>query len=406
MLTSDLAMSWRRGRSIGPRLLNASDPALLRTAEALVSIVSANVGETRGALETELDEYIGSGTDYRVLRGLIKLLMDRCTFETVSVVDPFALRRKVFERARDVHPVPPSGPIRDRVLADVAEALVLPIARIEEALYADLEENQRLVDFADPGARELLENYNVAQAQALLYRAIRMEISIRVDDAVEYRALFDAIKAYRLIHTIGGDARSGYEITLDGPVSLFHRSQKYGVQMAVFLPALLERSGWRMRAEIDVRPKGRAVFELDSVRTELRSPDKASPRDRHPAVEKILAGILKKTGSWRAEPATQIVDLGDTAFVPDLVVRHDDGTVVFVEVVGFWTPKSLAERLAVLERAPRVNAVLAVSEELRASRDGLDYAHPMVVVFKSAIDLKQLGESLDAYRATSDADLS
>jgi hypothetical protein len=29
-------------------------------------------------LQQALDEYIGVGTDYKILRGLIKLLLDRC----------------------------------------------------------------------------------------------------------------------------------------------------------------------------------------------------------------------------------------------------------------------------------------------------------------------------------------
>jgi predicted nuclease of restriction endonuclease-like RecB superfamily len=49
-------------------------------------------------LESELEEYVGTGTDYRILRGLIKLLTDRCEFETASVAAPEDIRRRVFSK--------------------------------------------------------------------------------------------------------------------------------------------------------------------------------------------------------------------------------------------------------------------------------------------------------------------
>src|SRR5438093_1386704 len=109
MLTADLAMSWRRGRRTGPRTVEVDDPVLLGTAGDLVELVREHAGRPRAELDRAFDEYIGAGTDYRTLRGLIKLLTDRCVFETASSVDPLALRREVFMRARAHHPVGPGA---------------------------------------------------------------------------------------------------------------------------------------------------------------------------------------------------------------------------------------------------------------------------------------------------------
>ena len=77
MLTSDLALNFRRGDKILPRLINTNDENFRRDAENLIEIFEAFEGRTRGELEAELEEYIGTGTDYRILRGFIKLLNDR-----------------------------------------------------------------------------------------------------------------------------------------------------------------------------------------------------------------------------------------------------------------------------------------------------------------------------------------
>ena len=77
MLTADLAQSWQRGGRTGPRYLDTEDRSYLREAADLIGIFKEHEGHRRADLEQSLQEYVGVGTDYRILRGLIKLLMDR-----------------------------------------------------------------------------------------------------------------------------------------------------------------------------------------------------------------------------------------------------------------------------------------------------------------------------------------
>ena len=268
-MTGDLALSWRRGRTTGPRYIDADDPNYLRVADDLIRLFREHQGHRRAALDEVLDEYVGSGTDYKILRGLIKLLTDRSVFETGTRVDPADIRRALFMKTRAHHPV--SLAAREEIIRDVAVELECDPEEIIDDLYADLAANQRLIAFEELSAPALIDLYNLSQAQALLYRSVEMQIRIAPQDVAGYRRLFDAIKYYRLIHTVRGSAATGYEIRLSGPVSMFHRSQKYGVQMAVFLPALLRCRNWTMRTEIESRSRGSAFFELNSNQTRLRA---------------------------------------------------------------------------------------------------------------------------------------
>src|ERR1700759_4900021 len=105
MLTSDLAMNRVRGGNIEPRTINPTDKGYLEMANDLIAIFVEHEGERRAELDRELDEYVGTGTDYRILRGLIKLLLDECEFETASAVLPSEIRRALFLKARLHHPV-------------------------------------------------------------------------------------------------------------------------------------------------------------------------------------------------------------------------------------------------------------------------------------------------------------
>ena len=122
MLTADLAMSWRRGNRIFPRYLQSDDPRHLQTAADLALIVEQYEGRRRAELEQALDEYIGVGTDYKILRGLIKLLTDRCEFSTAIALDPAEIRRALFNKASAHHPVITESS-RGQIIAETAAEL-------------------------------------------------------------------------------------------------------------------------------------------------------------------------------------------------------------------------------------------------------------------------------------------
>jgi hypothetical protein len=385
MLTADLALSYRRGEEIRPRQLNAADPRWLREAETLVRIFREHVNRPRGRLDAVLGEYVGAGTNYRVVRGLAKLLLDRSEFATETSVEPTELRRLVFAKARESHPLDGNEASRSRVLEEVAVELGCAPEVVLAGLYADLPARQKLTSFDEPDAAELIDRYNLAQAQALLYRSVRMRITVRPQAPDGYRALFTAIKSHRLIHSISGTAEAGYRVELDGPVSLFHRSQKYGVQMAVFLPDLLGCSGWHMRAEISTR-HDTAFFELDSDRHGLRTHAPEAWSYEHPVRDKLSEAWGRFDTEWTLEPSREVVAVGASAFIPDFALRHPDGQLVFIELIGFWTPEHLAARLGELEAAGLRNFLLAAWEELRGSRDPFAREDPHVVLFKRTLD--------------------
>ncbi|HKX29880.1 MAG TPA: DUF790 family protein [Blastocatellia bacterium] len=395
MLTSDLSLSFRRGDRIYPRYVAPSDQRQVQTAADLTLIVQQHQGRRRAELERALDEYIGVGTDYKILRGLIKILLDRCRFETVCAKDASDLRRALFFKAGEFHPIIAQDDLRRRLIAEVAAELECDPAEVMDGLYADLSDNQRLTAFEEVGPSELLDRYNLAQAQALLYRCSELQLWIDPQEPAITRRFFIEIKAFRLIHAISGNPQTGYEVRLSGPVSIFHRSQKYGIQMAIFLPALLLYPGWRLRAEIKSKA-GTSYFELDSGQDRLRSHYLIEEISRpHSALMKLIEDWPRLASEWTLHPNQEVIDLGASAFVPDAVFRHPDREPVYLELLGYWTPRSLNDRLNEMARAGFRNYLLVVTEETRCSREAPPPLPPQVASFKKALNARQLLNSLE-----------
>jgi predicted nuclease of restriction endonuclease-like RecB superfamily len=390
MLTADLAQSFRRGNRVRPLYIPPDVPDYLQDATHLIKLFNEHEGRARRELDQALEEYVGIGTDYKILRGFIKLLTDRCSFETASAKDPIEIRRALFLKACASHPVTQGEGTRVEVIEEAARELDCAPEVVTQGLYADLPENQKLTDFEQLNSIELLNLYNLAQAQALLYRSTEMRLFVETQNPESYRELFAAIKAYRLIHTIKGSSSAGYEVRLDGPVSIFHHSQKYGIQMAVFLPALLLCKGWRMQAQI-AQPSSNgspkvAFFELDHTQKQLHSHYLSAALSENPISEKLAASWGRVETSWELEPSREVIDLGESAFIPNYVLRHEDGQQIYLEILGFWTPRHLKERLKEFEHAGVKNFILAAWDELRGSRDPLTRVPPHIIIFKRSLD--------------------
>ncbi|CAN5414479.1 DUF790 family protein [soil metagenome] len=392
MLTSDLAINFRRGDKIYPRLIKTDDAGYLRDAANLIEIFDDFIGKTRGELEGELEEYVGTGTDYRILRGLIKLLTDRCEFETSSVAEPSKIRQKVFLEARKFQPVLPDSENRNKVLQTVAAEFETDAKTLFSNLYADLSAQQKMTEFETCRAKDLLERYNLAQAQALLYKCVEMKIRVAPSDAAIYRSIFGWIKHFGLIHSVIGNAANGYEIRLTGAASLFHRSQKYGIQMSVFLPALLLCKDWKMSAEISQKEKGNVFYELTSEQTDLTSCYFDEPEYENPDIKKLLKIWEKSSAEWSLQENCKVIDLGRTTFIPDLVLVSPDGKEIYLDILGFWTPKSLQKRLEEFAAANYTKFILAASQELRGSREEPLWTSANVIFYKTKIEPRVLVE--------------
>jgi predicted nuclease of restriction endonuclease-like RecB superfamily len=389
MLTADLAISRQRGKRIEPHYIAPADSNYLQVATDLIALVNQYTGARREELDEAFEEYIGTGTDFRVLRGFIKLLLDRCELETAIAVEPTEIRERLFRKARQHHPIA-SEETRQIVVQEVAAELQVAPNELLDNLYADLPASQRIMAFDEPSATELLEAYNLAQAQALLYRSLEMRLTLTPQSATSYRQLFEAIKARRLIHTISGSAANGYEIRLTGPVAMFHRSQRYGIQMAAFLPVLLLSEGWQLRAEIESKFGGSVFYELSSDDHKYQSSYLSVPTLENPLTEKLLTGWAKLKSDWTLTTSHEVIDLGETAFVPDFALKHPNGKIVYLETLGFWTPRYLNQRLLEFTRGRLDNFILVVAEELKGSRDEAVNLPANVLLCKTTFNAKDI----------------
>jgi predicted nuclease of restriction endonuclease-like RecB superfamily len=441
VLTADLARSRTTADEVLPLFVDPTDSRYRDTASELIDLFEAHIGEPKGDLDEAIDQLTVADTDYKIIHGLAKLLRDECDFETVAAAEPREIRQRLFERANASYPVvrqPTLGADTRKldVYSAVADDLGISLAECHEGMYADLAANERLVRFgdviADTRTEEstetstttqltdnsdeaykqetiavewLLNRYNLALAQAVLYDAT--ELRIRVWD--HFGTVFSYVKLFGLMHRIypidergervaSTDLAAGYEALLDGPASLFRQSRKYGIRMANFLPALPHCERWELDAEIltDEAADETRRFTLD--RTEgLKSHYSAGNRFDSD-LERTLAQKWDRANTdWELIREDDVFDLGAEVMIPDFAIEHPDGRRAILEIVGFWTPEYLDEKLAKIWQAEADNLLLAVSERLDCANEDFGAAADRVLWFKTGIHVYDVVELADAY---------
>jgi predicted nuclease of restriction endonuclease-like RecB superfamily len=78
------------------------------------------------------------------------------------------------------------------------------------------------------------------------------------------------------------------------------------------------------------------------------------------------------------------------------VFRHRDGTEVVLEIVGYWTPEYLADKLRKLSAARHVNLIVAVPRPLALRAGRLPAT---LLPFKRRLLLRDLLPCLEGFRS-------
>ncbi len=419
MLTAALRVyHWdRRTSSIfSDRLEDEALPAL----EPALAVYRARLGQTRGQVRNAARRALGGLRPDRI-EPVVKLLDDAATYEWPATGRWAERRVAVFEAAAVRHPLLDAG-ATTTLLADEFTPAPAGSAEAVSLLYADYPEFHRLAAFpVHYTAAALRADYDLAQAQALLYSATR----VTVEAERNFKHILRYARLARLLHRVERlpdtppsgkpgksvrkparrrprstgrlrpDDEGVYRFVLDGPSSVLRRTRAYGVDFARFLAALVRLGQWRLRADIELR-RGWRPFIFSLASTDGLGTNTSPPAEFDSSLEESIARKFgREREGWRLRREGAVLDVGGGLMVPDFVFRHCDGTEVVLEIVGYWTPEYLTDKLRRLASVRDVNLVVAVPRALALHAGRLPAT---VLPFKRRLLLRDLLPRLEAFR--------
>jgi predicted nuclease of restriction endonuclease-like RecB superfamily len=373
MLSGKLVRVRHSRNRLIPSYIDPDQETWVGAAERLLELFRSLTGSTRQEMEEEIQDSIGDQPTQLVHQGLAKLLEDRCEFEVDSTIAPDTLREAVFLAAAAQRKAAPLN--RAQVLEEIARNLSITAEQAEQGLFADLKAEQRIIRFDDLTAEQLLNRYNVALAQAILLRSTGVTVNIFGETPARYRQLARSIKFHRLICEIRSNGPESYTLKLDGPLSLFSSTQKYGLQLALFLPTIVQCKRFDLSATVRWGTQRKetqfALNASDGLRSHLPDYGDYTPKDLL-----LFAELFReKAANWAISSDPALVPLENGFWTPDYELTHlPSGGKVLLEILGFWRKTDVEKHYRRLQAEVKAPFMLAVSEHFNVEESiGADW---------------------------------
>ncbi len=396
MLTADLIPARRRGETLLlPKLDRRKRERLLALAEEVTALLDASVGQTRDVIDELLADVEVAPNELRLWRGVCKLAIDAATFEAAEGEDPVALRAALFAvSAATRRAASPQRPWqREAVVDAVAAELGIHRAALEQRLFADLPGTHALIATSGWDGARLAQRWELACHQSLLLRATRLRAELQTRDGGYLRTLFGRLKFHRLLWRCErlGDDRVALE--LDGPLSLFSQSTRYGMELAIVLPMICQAERWSITADVRWGKERKPLaFVAEGRRDRFGAPADAPALPDE--LQRLIDDLARADTGWSAAPAPAVHDVpGLGVFVADLVLTGPASERVLFELLGFWSRDAVFRRAELLRRGLGCAVVLAGSERLRVDRSVVDAAGAELVLYKGVLSARRVLEA-------------
>ena len=366
MLPSSLLITRRWRDRIRPVYAELSQENL-GVASLLIQTYRDHVGRRKGKLNEAVNGLEDLGYDYRYVRGLSALLDRRCQLESKAATDPVKARRQVFKIANE-ECLPTTPEARRTVLRQAASELGVTVDELEESLYGDLEDELILRGFEPVDPEALVKQYNLSLTQTLLFYSTELTFTTLGN----WQRIFRQIRWLGLIYTIWRSV-GRYQVKVDGPASLFKLNRRYGTSLAKLLPLIVQSQEWSVKAKILRRKGERRLLnlELDSQKhggymEAPETPEEAEIYDSQ--VEQDFANRFRALGTgWTLTREPEPIPVGRRVMIPDFRFQKG-GLKVYLEVVGFWTPQYLEEKVKKLRLLGDVDMIVAADRNLACQK--------------------------------------
>src|ERR671916_2956027 len=253
--------------------------------------------EKKAALEDRIStiEESDAGSDYKLVRGLYALLEKRCTFKSSysngdigtnntvinPTIDPPRIRKAVFEES-SIRGFALTELERQEIADSVASKFHLPSHDfVLKMMWTDLDDNLILEHFDTIGPEALVGWYNLSLMQTLLFNCTKLDFYI--SGGLNWKHVLRTVKRLGLMYHLQQPQQQQENriiCSLEGPLSLFKLTDRYGTLLAKLLPSIIfpldkkrevssggewHLDAWIIRKTMD----GRKIYEFKISKNEI-----------------------------------------------------------------------------------------------------------------------------------------
>ena len=382
MLTKELLCFNTSKDKIYPRFIDPEEKANSEITRELLNVFSGSIGDIREKLEENtshiLEKFKGN---YKVAKGLEKLLYDRTEFDSAPKEDLIKLRKKVFNCSSkflgtkiniDSSSLKNKNNqslsfYRNKISKNMNESL----DQLSRRLYADLPPYQKVLQFRNISSFKLIHRYNCALIQGLLLRSEKITISLSGSDTASLRQVLKYLRFNKLLVRMSHSQKKDKLLILeiDGPLSMFLNTQKYGFNLAKFFPAILLHPKWELVASIKIKKNKTHILKINQD-CGIISHYKHFLAYVPDEIILLSEKLKEKIPNWRLNPSVDFLQFeGESICFPDYYLEHISGKKVYIELFHKWHFRPLLKRLEQVDKIDGTVLLLGIDKILLSNED-------------------------------------
>ena len=398
MLTvSDISARISKGH-VQLSYLEHQHPVWSRLANWLLETIRQEVGNKLSSISTTLEDCRFPVPDQKIYAALCKILLDACTFSESKTDDLPLLREKIFTLAtqeRKKGNLPTEAETRTRIFNTAFNELQLDCATGEDLLYADLETERKLLKSPNWNPERFLQRYNIGLAQAVMLQAKKVKLQLPgATPQIKIRQLVRWLNFRRLLFTATKNNEGDWNFELDGPLSLFRSTTKYGLQLALLLSAVLLQKEFELEAELTWGKKNTRAFLHISSNDGLVSHLDDEGIYKPPEHIALMDHFKKKVRDLDISDEIGDMESITGLMVPDFIIKDSKtGKTIGVEILWAWNQETLTKKTEQLSKSKGLPYILAIHEKGNLGETKiLKETIRNIIWFKSSPQVKQLAD--------------
>lgn len=321
-------------------------------ARQIIEIFRAGKGRKYGSVMAALKK-VEDAKNYRKVRGFARVIENHCIEKECSFdvahLDPVKVRLYLFEKGYVI-----SKKDRQRVIELAARYFGVNPAKIEETMFADMDEELVVAEVREISPDELIRLYNLSLLQTAIFNCLRLTFWT----SSNHKEIFRRIKWLGLMYELYEE--NGQIVTsVTGAASILKMTRRYGTSIAKLIPAIVRADEWWIRAEILDENSSRVyLLELDNRQKHLFPEyDESDERiEFDSSLEEEFERKVRAITGAEVVREPDVIKAGRFAFIPDFLVKKGSKEV-YVEIVGFWTEEYLKKKM---EKVRQVRVPLIV----------------------------------------------
>lgn len=342
-----LRLRFSKGQ-VRPRYIDAAEAEIL---PEVISIFRQSIGKRFGEVNALIEDL---GGDPRLLRGLMYVLRNRLTLEDVNEAVLIKARLDAFREAAKFYPI--NAEKRDDVLGRVASRIGMSKQELDDAFLKIYDDEKRIIDFREPSPDELRREYNLSLMQTMLFKAIDIDIEVRMSGS-QTKAFLRRAKLMGLMY-IAESVVGGIRMRIDGPVSILKQTDRYGTRLAKLVPMLIGAE-WKLLARVKIG-EGTHIYEESSDEVDFPS---STPQEEVSFDSFLEADFYRRLSSicGQVEREPEALIAGSRIIIPDFRVGD-----AYIELVGYWSPQYIERKYEKLVKL-NIPIIVLVNEKLATS---------------------------------------